>query len=446
MTGAVSGLDWAFVCLEQQTAPMHLGAVAVFTPHRPMQPGKVAGLLAERAQKIPRMRLRLHRSWWPLGQAHWEEHPDFRAADHVHIHQVTAPGGRDELAALVAELYETPLDMTRPLWEIHVISGLDGDRFAVAVKLHHSLTDGCAAVETGLGLLDGFTPAPAADQAPDQPCGPLRVLPRPDWLFNALSSIDPSAMVKQTVDGLGIASDVLRNIRLPEPGSPLHARACASRRMALIPLDRSETRKIRAHHGGTTNDAALAIITGALRRWLSARGHLLDGHTVRALIPVNFRAPEHSGSDHNQLSGYLCELPVGEPDPASRVRLVRAAMDRNKATGPLRGPGAFPILAGRMPPLAHQLAAPVASQTAGLLFDTVITSVPLPDMKVTLGGAPLRELYPLAPLAAGHALSIAITPFRDTIHIGIQANRDAVTDLEKLSDALPHAVAELTDH
>ncbi|MGW1680639.1 wax ester/triacylglycerol synthase family O-acyltransferase [Saccharopolyspora sp. NPDC002376] len=445
MTGAVSGLDWAFVCLEQQAAPMHLGAVAVFTPRRPVQPGKVSGLLAERAQHIPRMRLRLRRSWWPPGQARWEEDPDFRAANHVHTHQVAAPGGRDELAALVAELHETPLDLTRPLWEIHVISGLDGGRFAVAVKLHHSLTDGCAAVETGLGLLDGFTPAPAASEASDQPRGALRVLPGPDRFLNALTSIDLPAVVQQTVDTLGIASDVLRNIRLPEPGSPLHARACAARRMALIPLDRKEVRRIRARHGGTTNDAALAIITGALRRWLATRGYLIEGHTVRALIPVNRRASERSPSGHNRLSGYLCDLPVGEPDPAVRLRLVRAAMDRNKATGPLRGPGAFLVLAGQMPPLAHQLATPVVSQTAGLLFDTMITSVPLPDMKVTLDGAPLRELYPLAPLAAGHALSIAITPYLDTIHIGIQANRDAVADLEKLGDALPHAIAELTD-
>jgi diacylglycerol O-acyltransferase / wax synthase len=453
-TGEVNGLDWAFLCLEQAAAPMHLGAVAVFAASRPVRPEKMAGVLAERAQQIPRLRLRLRREWWPPGSARWEEAPTFHAENHVHTHQLTASGSREELATLVGELNSAPLDLTKPLWDLHVITGLDGDRFAVVAKLHHALADGCAAVETGLGLLDGFTPTPpprpipptrSPDVESEKPQGLLGALARPNLLIDALASInDLPSVVGQTMDTLGIASAVLRNIRLPEPGSPLHARSSAARRVALIPLDGYDVRQIRARHGGTTNDAALAIITGALRRWLATRGHLVDGCTVRALIPVSRRAKARA-CNHNQLSGYLCDLPVGQPAPTARYRLVRAAMDRNKSGGPLRGPGAFPLLADRLPMVAQQFATPLVAQVAGLLFDTVITNVPLPNLPVALDGASLRELYPLAPLAAGHALSIAVTPYRDTIHIGVQGNRDAVGDLEKLSDALPHAVAELVD-
>ncbi|SDY51202.1 Diacylglycerol O-acyltransferase [Saccharopolyspora shandongensis] len=449
-TGEVSALDQAFLCLEQDAAPMHLGAVAVFAPRRPVQPQRLAEVLAERAQQIPRLRLRIRSSWFPPGHARWEEPPDFRARDHVHTHQLPSPGGREELAVLVAELNSPSLDLSRPLWELHVITGLDGARFAVLVKLHHALADGCGAVEAGLGLLDGFTPdwaprqtTPPSDPLLDAAWRAVGMLSRPRRLLaDALSAAgDLPGTLWQTV---GIASSVVRNMRLPASDSPLHARASAARRVALVPIERRDVRRIRARHGGTTNDIALTVLTGALRRWLDTRGHPLDGLTVRALIPVSQRPPGKS-HDNNRLSGYLCDLPVGEPDPTTRLRMVRAAMDRNKSAGPLRGPGAFPVLAGRVPPLVHRIAAPLAGHGAGLLFDTVITNVPLPDIPVTMDGAPLRELYPLAPLAAGHALSIAVTQYRTTVHIGVQANRCAVNDLEKLSEALPYAVAELDD-
>ncbi|MBB5156053.1 wax ester/triacylglycerol synthase family O-acyltransferase [Saccharopolyspora phatthalungensis] len=451
-TGGVSALDRAFLCLEQDAAPMHLGAVAVFVPRRPVQPDRVAEVLAERAQRISRLQLRVRRSWLPPGHARWEEPAHFHARDHVHTHQLPSPGGREELAVLVAELGAQPLDLNRPLWELHVITGLDGDRFAVLVKLHHALADGCRAIEAGVGLLDGFTPdwaprqttASPADTLLDAALRTVGSLSRPRQLLgDALSAArDLPATVQQTFE---IASSVVRGMRVPALDSPLHARASAARRVALIPIQRRDIRRTRARHGGTTNDVALAVVAGALRRWLDTRGYPVDGLTLRALVPVNHRSRGKSRADNNQLSGYLCDLPVGEPDPATRLQIVRAAMDRNKNAGPLRGPGAFPVLAGRMPSIAQLLAAPLAGHAAGLLFDIMITNVPLPNVAVSLDGASLRELYPLAPLAAGHALSIAVTEYRDTVHIGVQANRRAVGDLEKLSEALPHAVAELDD-
>ncbi|MEV0056339.1 wax ester/triacylglycerol synthase family O-acyltransferase [Saccharopolyspora shandongensis] len=454
--GEVSALDWAFLCLEQDAAPMHIGAVAVFAPHRQVDPVRIAELLAERAQRLARLRLRVHPSWFPPGHAYWEEHHEFRAQDHVHTHQLPSPGGREELAALVAELNAVPLDLSKPLWELHVINGLDGDRFAVLAKLHHALVDGCGAINVGLGLLDGFTPEPPPQRAasPREPGSVLGdawravgTLRRPDRLLgNVLSAAsDLPRTIRQTSETLGIAATVLGHLRLPAADSPLHAPASGQRRVALVPLDLQSLRRIRTRHGGTTNDVALAVVTGALRRWLGTRGHLVDGLTVRALIPVSQRPHGKPGDDNNQLSGYLCDLPVGEPDPVTRLQKVRAAMHRNKSAGPLRGPGALAVLAGRVPPIAHLLAAPLAGHGAGLLFDTVITNVPLPDIPVSLDGSTLREFYPLAPLAAGHALSVAVTQYRDTVHIGVQAHRFAVSDLEKLSEALPHAVAELDD-
>ncbi|MFI0466709.1 wax ester/triacylglycerol synthase family O-acyltransferase [Saccharopolyspora sp. 5N102] len=435
-TSEVSALDWAFLCLEQETTPMHLGAVAVFRPPEPADRLRLLALLAERAQRIARLRLRIGQSWLP-GQAHWAEAPEFDASEHVHSHQLPTPGGRAELAGLAAELLADPLDRRRPLWELHLITGLDGDRFAVLVKFHHALADGREAVETGLALLDGFAPA---EQEPACPGGgPLRLLRRPGKLIGAVRGT-----LSKSGETLGIASSVVRNMRMPVPDSPLRASSSTARRVALVPIDLADLRRIRAKHGGTTNDVVLAVLAGAFRRWLATRGHPVGELPVRALIPVCRRRGDDV-SGNNRLSGYLCDLPVDEPDPVARLQAIRAAMRRNKSAGPLRGPGAFPVLAGRVPQIVHQVAAPLAGQSAALLFDTVITNVPLPDFPATLDGAALAELYPVAPLAAGQALAIAVSQYRDTVHVGVHANRAALPDLEKFSGALPLAVAELGD-
>ncbi|MCA1655023.1 MAG: WSD1 family O-acyltransferase, partial [Pseudonocardiaceae bacterium] len=167
---------------------------------------------------------------------------------------------------------------------------------------------------------------------------------------------------------------------------------------------------------------------------LRTRNVPVDGCTPRALIPVNTRA--RGGSGGNQLSGFLCDLPVGLADPVARLRAVRAAMDRNKATGPSRGAGTLPILANQLPPPLHRLCTPFAGAATPLLFDTVITNVPLPSMPLTLAGARLAEIYPFAPLAPGHALGVAISPYRDGVHIGLQTDRDAVPDIDVLANAI----------
>ncbi|GAB3691702.1 wax ester/triacylglycerol synthase family O-acyltransferase [Saccharopolyspora tripterygii] len=433
-------LDWAFLCMEHEDTPMHVGAVAVFRAEGPVDRDRLLGLLADRAGRISRLRMRLERSWL---QPHWREARDFDPTEHVHDHEVPTPGGREELAILTSELVADPLDQSRPLWELHLITGLADNRFAVLMKFHHSLVDGHDAVEVGVRLLDEFTdltdtPATTSPNPLDAALGLIR---RPEKLVGALRGT-----LSKSSESLGIAASVVRNVRLPVYSSPMHASTSPARRLALVPIDLADIRRIRTRHGGgTTNDVVLAVIAGALRRWLAARGADVGEVPVRALIPVCRRRSNQPRSGNNQLSGYLCGLPVDEPDPASRLRTIREEMSANKSAGPMRGPGAFPVLAGRLPQLLHHVATPLVAQGAPLLFDTMVTNVPLPRFHAALDGAEVAELFPVAPLAAGQALSIAVSQFRDTVHIGVQANRAALPDLEKLTEALPQAVAELCD-
>ncbi|MFD9167436.1 WS/DGAT domain-containing protein, partial [Streptomyces sp. NPDC059558] len=125
-----------------------------------------------------------------------------------------------------------------------------------------------------------------------------------------------------------------------------------------------------------------------------------------------------------------------ESDPLGRLDRVRAAMDRNKDAGPARGAGAVALLADHVHPLGHRLGGPLVAQAARLLFDILVTSVPLPGFTFTLGGSAVREVYPLAPLARGQSLAVAVSTYKGTVHYGLVADAAAVPDLEALAGAL----------
>ncbi|MFD5828453.1 wax ester/triacylglycerol synthase domain-containing protein [Lentzea sp. NPDC060358] len=419
MTDHLSPLDIAFLAMEGNANPLHLGAVATFAPSTPVHPARIAAVLCERAQEIPGLRRRARTSL--LGGARWVEDPGFAPEDHVFTHHVR---GRDRFAALVSHLMAQPLDLARPPWELHVVTGLAGGRFAVVAKLHHSLCDGMKAVGLGLRLFDA-----SRLSVPDAPAPVSRpVLPS----------------LRGIRDTLDIASSVLMNTRPPTLNSPVLTASTRPRRVVMSRLDLADVHRIRRAHGGTVNDVLLALVTGALRHWLSAHGSAGPSSVVRALIPVNQRSRSGGGSG-NQISGFLVSLPVGLPDPVDRLRDVRSQMESAKAAGPDRGAGALPLLADRVPPLVHRLAAPVMGRCAPLLFDTLVTSVPLPSVPLSLDGAALCEMYPVAPVAPGHAVGIALSVYRSSVHVCLNTNQSWMSDAQWLDGVLRREIAALQD-
>jgi diacylglycerol O-acyltransferase / wax synthase len=380
---------------------MHLGAVAVF--RGPASQDGPRALIAERAARLPALRVDggWFPSWWPAS--------DFDPAAHVRGYTVR---DRRTFEAYVAGWLATPLNLDRPPWDVHVVTGLPDEKFAVLVKLHHSLADGAGAVALAGALLDGGLP-------------PVR------------SGVQPRVGLGETA---AMAGAVAKAVRRP-PVPAMLTSGGAARRVAFVRLDLADVRQIRRQHGGTTNDVVLAVLAGGLRSWLRSRDVAVDGLTPRALIPVNTRA--RGGAGGNQLSGYLCDLPVGLADPVERLRAVRAAMDANKAAGPSRGAGAIAILANQLPSPVHRLCTGPAAGAAPLLFDTVVTNVPLPAVPLTIDGAVLDEIYPFGPLGPGHALGVAISQYRDAVHIGLQTDRDAVPDIDVLAAAISKSCTTL---
>jgi diacylglycerol O-acyltransferase / wax synthase len=408
----LSGQDLALRRLERAAMPLHFGVLAVFgaSPSR-RAPAK---LVRERAARVPELRQRIRPMWFPWGAAAWAEDPRFRVSDHVASRTVRQPGDLAALADLVAELMAAPLPLDRPLWSFDVIRGLAGQRWAILARLHHAVSDGPGAVELGLRLFDGF-PArqPAPQQAPWFPGDPLNV-------------------VRQSA---GIARDMVSRFRLPEQESPLHGTAPPRRQVEFLRFPLTELRAVQNLHGGTVNDILLAMVAGALRRWTRGR--------IRALIPVDLRPTMSTRTGRNQVSAYLCDLPVAEPDPVKRLRTISAEMQQNKAVGPRGGPGAFPLLAERIPAAVHRLVTPLLTGVAPLLFDLAVTNVRLPSMSLALGGSPLEAVYPVAPLPVGHRLSVAICGYGDSVNLGVYG--DPRLDLRDFGLAVADSLGELVE-
>lgn len=439
------GLDIAFLSLDGASAPLNNSALLVFERTAPAQPEEVAELLAERVAQVPRLRRCVRFPWFRPDTAHWVDDPYFQPRAHIRLVRPAPQGTRAELAEYVAETTIRPLDRFRPLWEIHVIDGLSDATFAVLLKVHHALADGVGLYVLATALFDGLT-APAEEPEPDRIEAPSLI----NGLWERLAQPHrwPEALAKRAKAGLagltqdaGIAASILLNARLwartPLSGHPV--RTPARRQLTTVRLDAAMIRRIREVHRVSSNDVVLAILAGGLRAGLPG----MEEVTVRALVPVNLRGQDQPDGHSNDISGYLCDLPVSDPDPARRLRAVHEAMKRNKAGGPYKGAGALPFLANRVPALAHRIASPLLSGQAGLLFDLVVTYVALPDVPLHLGGAQLREIYPSVPLGKGQALSIGVARYRGSVDFAIVSDPAILPDAEKLASTLPAAVEEL---
>ncbi|WP_046778018.1 wax ester/triacylglycerol synthase family O-acyltransferase [Streptomyces yangpuensis] len=432
-TEYLSPLDLAFWRMESADHPMHLGALAVFRTPGPPGPDegdaaeRAAALLTARCAAVPGLRRRIRDVLLPLGAAAWSPDPGFDPARHVFLVRTDLRRPHEAAGPLMAR----PLDRELPPWEVHVLAGPDPDSFAVLFKFHHALADGLGALALAAALFDEV-PGPRA---------PVR--PVPGQRGGSVLSRLPGVLAAR-VQGVGQALEI--GAAMAREGLPLGVPAAltagpagaGSRTVAGLALDLDEVNLIRKGAGGTVNDVLITLVAGALRRWLAGRGDPEPlGAGPRALIPVSRRrGPRDGEGAGNRLSGYLLRLPLAEPDPLRRLDRVRVGMDRNKDAGPARGAGAVALLADHVHPLGHRLGGPLVAQAARLLYDILVTSVPLPGLTFSLGGSRVHEVYPLAPLARGQSLAVAVSTYKGTVHYGLVADAAAVPDLAALTGAL----------
>ncbi len=458
MSDRLNPLDVSFLYLEEETTPMHVGGVAVFAlPDAGFDYDRLIRLIRKRIAFVPRYRQRIR--WVPghLASPVWVDDEDFDVAYHVRRSALPRPGTDDQLRELVARIMSRPLDRNRPLWETYLVEGLEGDRFAILTKTHHAMVDGVSAVDIGQVLLD-VTPEPR-----ETPADTWRPAAEPSSVELIAGAV--ADLVRRPTDAMdavrGMAGDVrrtterlvgagvgvlamARTVARTAPTSPLNAEIGSARRYATIDTRLDDYKAIRKEHGGTVNDVVLAVVAGGLRSWLMTRGEAVGGATVvRALVPVSVRSDSENGALGNRVASYLVDLPVGEPSPIMRLHQVSYAMKAHKETGQSVGAEALVGLAGFAPPTLHSMGARLGSGLSRRMFNLVVTNVPGPQFPLYSAGALMEAAYPVVPLAKGQAVSIGLTSYNGGVFFGLNADRDAMPDVDVLGQCMGDALAEL---
>jgi WS/DGAT/MGAT family acyltransferase len=460
MTDRLSSLDVSFLYLEEPTTPMHVGGLAIFEPpDEGLDYDRLVSLIEHRIGQVPRYRQKVR--WVPghLANPVWVDDPDFDVTFHVRRSALPRPGSEEQLRELVGRLMSRRLDRSRPLWEMYLVEGLEGGRIAIITKTHHAMVDGVSAVDIGQVILD-VTPTPreVSDELWMPESGPggvslligavTDVVRRPSAALDTarIGLLDLRATATKlagTVNGLVAMA---RTAARPAPGSPLNVSIGEQRRIGLARTDLDDYKRVRKAHGGTVNDVVLATVAGALRGWLLSRGEAVtSATTVRAMVPVSVRTADQHGALGNRVSSYFVDLPVGEPDPVIRLSQVSFAMKGHKESGQSVGADAIVALSGFAPPTLHALAAQVANGMTRRLFNVVVTNVPGPQFPLYAAGAQMLDMFPVVPLAKGQALSIGLTSYNGGVFFGLNADRDAMPDVDVISSLLAESLADLVD-
>jgi len=459
-------LDATFLELEQadDSAHMHIGAIMVFDPipqvGAPTRE-QVGELLSARLGQLPRYRQRLSTPHtgglsWPA----WAEVPDFDVADHLSRAGLPRPGGRAELAEWSSSFFSERLDRRRPLWEMVIVEGLAGGRWALASKTHHCMVDGVGSVDVGHLLLDTSpSPAAAGSAAADEPMprgAPSPTLSALSRVWEGLSPLEGVAhLTERSVHGLlhpretlSRAGAVTRLIIEDElhaaPHTSLNEQIGTRRRFEVMRMPLEEMRTIKNALGGTINDVVVTISVSGLRALLDSRGEALPAAGLRAMVPMNVRLAAERLALGNKISSLFMDVPIADPRTLERYFETVARSTALKSDGSqARGTDAMLGLAGLAPPVLHSAIAQALYATR--LFNVTITNVPGPQQTLYALGAPLREVHPLVPLAAQHAVGVAIVSYDGNAFFGIVADRDTVPDLEVMVAAMNAARVELLE-
>jgi len=449
-------LDALFVDAEDADphTSMAIASIAVFEGPAPSHQEFLA-YLAGRLPQVPRYRQKLRAVPFRLGRPVWADDPDFDLDYHVRRTALPAPGGDEELAALMARVMSQRLDRDHPLWEYWVAEGLAEDRWALISKVHHCMVDGVSGTDLYRVIFD-FSPEPspaAADsRAVSAEPSPVQLaalaaldvitLPAREALALTDAMADPAGAARQvtcTARALAKLTPAMR----PATGSSLSGHIGRQRRYTWARASLDDVKAIKRKLGGTVNDVALAAISGGFRTLLLARGEEPGPHMVRSLVPVSVRAPGEEDVYNNQVSAVLADLPVHLADPVERLAAVQAELLALKTSREAEAGEALTAV-GRYTPF------PVASWWVRLGFAlpqrdivTVTTNVPGPQQPLYGMGRRIAEIIPYVPIATTLRTGVSIFSYCGKMTFGITGDFATSPDLDVLAHGIEDGISEL---
>ena len=453
----LSSIDASFLHQEGRASHMHVGAVMVFEGPPPARDDFLAQI-DSRLHLVPRYRQKLAFPRFEMGRPLWIDDPRFNLEYHVRHTALPAPGGVEQLRQLAGRIFSQRLDRSKPLWEVWLVQGLVDNRFALINKTHHALVDGVSGVDLATVLFDlspvpreipeseqDWTPAPEPTQAELIAEGVKGIVRAPLEVGGGLAKAlrtpgDALRSAREAAEGIGELVWAGLN---PAPETPLNVPIGPHRRVWWSRSSLEDFKAIKNELGGTVNDVVLAVVSGALGRWLRTRGVRTEGLELRALVPVSIR-PEGAGADlGNQIAAMRGPLPVYATDPADRLRIVTEAMGHLKQSKQAVGAEVIAGLNDFAPPTLLAQASRLNFSTR--LFNLIVTNVPGPQFPLYLLGRELQELAPMAFLPENHALAVAVMSYNGCVDFGLIGDYDAMPDLDVFADYLDDALAELME-
>jgi len=380
--------------------------------------------------------------------AWWCDDTTFDIAHHIKRIRLPAPGDKIQFQRFVAELASVPLDPRHPLWHIHIVEDYEAGA-ALVVRIHHAIGDGAALVNVFLSLTDDRSDAP-----PDPPWAPIAPaegmgapllalltpitdtmaqglrLPGLVWRESFALARNPARLLDYVRDGTGIAAELASLLAMPSDSpTRFKGKPSGDKRIAWAdPVDLSEAKALSHALGRSINDILLSAVTGALHGYLVNKGDKVEGREIRALVPINLRAPGREKELGNCFGVVAVELPIGIDNPLVRLHEIHQRMEALKQSyEPTVTLGLLEAL-GYAPKLVQE-------EVFGLLLSratAVMTNVPGPQHPLYLAGARTKQWIFWVPQPGDIGMGVSILSFDGHVQFGLITDAALVPDPEKI--------------
>jgi diacylglycerol O-acyltransferase len=466
MATRLSAADASFYHLEDTSTPMYAGTLSIVRkPRNGLSYETLLATVEQRLPQIPRYRQKVREVTLGLARPVWVDDPDFDITFHVRRSALPSPGSDTQLHELIARLGARPLDKSRPLWEMYLIEGLARNRVAIYTKSHQALVNGMTAPEIGHVIVDRTQKPPAFGEdiwiPAREPSDRQLVLGAVgEWLTRPAEQIgavrtavtEVATNAGQLVQVGRRVLDVARTVaRGTAPSSPLNTTVSRNRRYTVAAHRLEDYRTVRARYECDVNDIVLSVIAGALRNWLMSRAEpVTSSTTVRAMAPMPVYADDDldttgPGQAVSDVTPFLIDLPVGEGNAVVRLSQISHATESHPTAASLVDARTIVTLSGFAPPTLHAMGIRVATSFSARQFNLLITNVPGAQKQMYVAGTKLLETYAVPPLLNNQVLAIGVTSYNGMLYFGINADRDAMADVDVFPSLLRESLDELVE-
>ena len=456
----LSGMDASFLYFETPSMHMHVAMTAIFDPST--MPGgysfdKVKEFIESRLHLVPPFRRRVVEVPFRLNHPIWVEDPDFDLDYHIRRIGAPSPGSHRELAELAGQIASTPLDRSRPLWELYVVEGLEDGHIGVITKMHHCAIDGVSGAELMVNLFD-LDPN-GRELEPPEPREPEPIPSDLSMVGHALASrarrqTQILPLLGATARTVGTLVNRRRDpessvgaVPLTAPPTPWNRSVTPHRRMSFTRVSLDDVKKIKNHVGCTVNDVILGLMGGTLRRYLEHHDALPETPLI-AVCPVSVRTEDQRGEMNNKVSAMFTSLATDVDDPIERLRTIHEVTKGAKEDHNVIGANLLQDWAEHAAPTTFALAARLyssmnLSDRHRPIHNVVISNVPGPPFPLYYAGAKALYTLPMGPVMEGAGLNITVLSYIDNVDIGFMVCRELVPDVWKLAAFVDEAMGEL---